>query len=219
VRRLFRRLCRYNNDGPWGNKSLESSCGPALLPISVKAPPISWFKRTILPALAGLTFLGMTGPTQAHGGGHGGGYGGHGGYYGGHYGGYYGGHYGGYGFGIGFYPGWYGGYYPGYPYGLYPGYGYPAFAPPVAAVAPSPVLATQPLIETPPLAPMPGPPQQPELLPLPRVPAQANDNKARIQVTIPADAMVWVEGEATTQTGAQRTFTSPELPSDKIYTY
>jgi len=161
----------------------------------------------------------MTGPTQAHGGGHGGGYGGHGGYYGGHYGGYYGGHYGGYGFGIGFYPGWYGGYYPGYPYGLYPGYGYPAFAPPVAAVAPSPVLATQPLIETPPLAPMPGPPQQPELLPLPRVPAQANDNKARIQVTIPADAMVWVEGEATTQTGAQRTFTSPELPSDKIYTY
>jgi uncharacterized protein (TIGR03000 family) len=41
----------------------------------------------------------------------------------------------------------------------------------------------------------------------------------RINVRVPADAEVWVEGTKTTQTGARRTFVSPPLDPDETYTY
>jgi uncharacterized protein (TIGR03000 family) len=38
-------------------------------------------------------------------------------------------------------------------------------------------------------------------------------------VRVPADAVVWFDGEATTPTGTEREFLTPELPSDRIYLY
>ena len=174
---------------------------------------VSAFLWTTLPALAGHGGGGGAG----HAGGYGGGHGGYGGY--GH-GGYGYGHYGyghGYGYGYGgFYPGiygyGYGGFYPGYSGyygGLYPDY----------AVAPSLYLST-------PLAPLaglavpagnlaPGPYPQP----LAQTQLQTPDNKAHVHVLLPANAVLWFEGQATSQTGAERDFISPELALDKTYTY
>jgi len=44
-------------------------------------------------------------------------------------------------------------------------------------------------------------------------------NRARLQVDVPANAQVWVSGERTAQTGAVRTFLSPQLTLGKTYLY
>jgi len=48
---------------------------------------------------------------------------------------------------------------------------------------------------------------------------QPTDNTARIHVLVPADAQVWVGGDLTTQTGSDRTFSSPAIQPGKAYTY
>lgn len=145
-----------------------------------------------------------------HGGGHGGGYHG-GGYHGGgggyhHGGGYYGGYRGyypyygsGFYFGVGGYPYYYGGGYygGGYGSGYYdPGYGYNTdyyYAPSAAGYPPQ------------------GPPQD-DAVPL-------TDADALFSVRVPASATIWVNGDKTSQTGAQREFITNGLTPGKSYTY
>jgi len=129
-----------------------------------------------------------------------GGHGGHaGGYHGGGYhgGGYYGGyhHSYGYGIGIGLYPAY------GYSYGYsYPRYSVaPAYYAPVVDPGASAIITRQSYSFS---------PQPP-----------APDNKAHIHVILPADAALWFEGAATTKTGLERDFVSPELDQDRTYTY
>jgi len=50
-------------------------------------------------------------------------------------------------------------------------------------------------------------------------PAEAGDNRARIHMTVPANATVWVQGYRTTQTGSEREFMSPPLTPGKDYSY
>jgi uncharacterized protein (TIGR03000 family) len=135
---------------------------------------------------------------QAQRGGHGGWGGYHGGYY---HGGYYYGpyhHYGygpyyGFGIGIGFY---------GYPYGAYaPYYGVYGYAPPTVVVSPPDGYASP----TPPSTTPQNPPQR--------------DNAAHLQLMVPENAEVWVDGAPTKQTGTVREFTSPPLELGKSYTY
>ena len=154
-------------------------------------------------------------------GGYGRGFGGYGGFgYGRGFGGYGGFGYGrgfgyggwgfGYGYGIGYYPGYYGYGYPIYAYsGVYPSYGYSGFYPSYSygSVYSSPVVSTVYLNSDPPVVTAPQP-----------QPAMPN-NKALIHVTVPADAQVWFEGQATTRTGTERDYYSPELPSDNPYAY
>jgi uncharacterized protein (TIGR03000 family) len=45
------------------------------------------------------------------------------------------------------------------------------------------------------------------------------DNRARIWLTVPADAQVWIGGDPTKQTGEYRHFVSPPLASGRSYTY
>jgi uncharacterized protein (TIGR03000 family) len=47
----------------------------------------------------------------------------------------------------------------------------------------------------------------------------AEDAPCTIVVTLPEDAKLYIEGEATTSTGPARTFVSPKLPSGKTYLY
>ncbi len=199
-----------------------------------------------LPALALAVVLFSAGPSYAQrhshggswGGGHGGwgrgGYGGYGHGYGGYgrgYGGYgrgYGGlGYGGLGFyGLGYGLGGYGlggyglGYgrgwgYGGYGYGGYGGYGYPSnysapmyydntyvYQPPVyvdGGVVPSSYQSLYP----------------------PNGTAQAptDPNRAYIRVHVPADAQVYFENTATTQSGPDRLFSTPPLDPNQNYSY
>jgi uncharacterized protein (TIGR03000 family) len=46
-----------------------------------------------------------------------------------------------------------------------------------------------------------------------------SDNRARIWLTVPADAQVWFDGEPTKQTGGLRQFVSPPLAPGRFYTY
>jgi uncharacterized protein (TIGR03000 family) len=50
-------------------------------------------------------------------------------------------------------------------------------------------------------------------------PALPADNRARIWLTVPADALVWFDGEQTKQTGEYRHFVSPPLAPGRSYTY
>lgn len=165
-------------------------------------------------ALAALVWPATTSYAAGRGGG-GGGHGG-GGYHGG-YGGYHGG-YGGYRGGYGFYPGigigigGYGGYGYGYGglgrYGAYSaGYGNAGLATAPAAVLPNPVVVA-PAAQG--LAPSSeeNPPTPPQLT-----------NTAQVHIFVPADAKVWVGGEATTPIGGERDFTSTELVPGKVYFY
>jgi len=143
------------------------------------------------------------------GGGRGGGY--HGGGYhgGGYYGGYRGGYYGGYGhygygrYGYGSYPyyggyGWRSGGYPYYGYSSYyqPGYVYDYSTPTYVYPDDSGVVTRGAGSYAP-----------------------ANDNSAMLHVRVPGNAQVWVEGEATRQSGPERDFVSPPLQPDKTYQY
>jgi uncharacterized protein (TIGR03000 family) len=136
------------------------------------------------------------------GGGWGGGWGGYrGGYYGG-YGGYgrYG--YGGYGY-RGFYPylglgGW------GYGYGS-PSYGYSNYYPSYVYDYGTPAYVY--------------PDDSGVVTRGAGSYAPPNDNTAMLHVSVPADAQVWIEGEATRQRGPQREFVSPALQPGKEYEY
>jgi uncharacterized protein (TIGR03000 family) len=47
----------------------------------------------------------------------------------------------------------------------------------------------------------------------------ANDTHAFIHVLVPANAEIWFEGDKTNQTGPERNFVSPALPTGKSFTY
>ena len=47
----------------------------------------------------------------------------------------------------------------------------------------------------------------------------AIDNAAMMEIRVPANAEVWVEGDKTSQTGAVRHFVSPTLQTGKTFTY
>jgi uncharacterized protein (TIGR03000 family) len=47
----------------------------------------------------------------------------------------------------------------------------------------------------------------------------ADDNKARLHVTLPADAELWLNGQRMHHTGAERDFITPPLKKDETYTY
>jgi uncharacterized protein (TIGR03000 family) len=182
-------------------------------------------------------WLGTVGPVNAApqrgGGGHGGGYHG-GGYHGGGYrgsgyhgGGYYGGGYYGRGYGWGSYSrgygwGWGGvalglGFYGGYPYYRGYGYGYPyyrGYGYGSAYVYPNTGYYSD---------------YGPNVNVVPYVPdatttqsgyyAPATDNRASIRIRLPANATLWVDGDPTQQTGAERTFVSPPLTPGTTYAY
>jgi uncharacterized protein (TIGR03000 family) len=182
--------------------------------------------RSTLPTIAALALLGspsITATTLAHGGG---GRGGHGGFaHHGHHGYRYGGFYPGFGVGLGFGYGYWG--YPYWPL-AYGGYGYPPAYPgyfaPGGVVA---VPAVKPQVVAPPGSPGGGLPVAQAAVPpatshapqetLP--PPLADDGAGRIRVRLPADAALWIDGEATAQKGAERTFETPELAPGKVYLY
>jgi len=47
----------------------------------------------------------------------------------------------------------------------------------------------------------------------------SSDNRGRIHVRLPADATLWVDGDATQQTGAERDFVTPPLEPGRSFTY
>ena len=154
----------------------------------------------LIPAVLGLASL-FAVATLADAAPRGGGGGGpRGGYYGGRgYGGgyYHGGYYYGPGIGIGI--------------GLYPyGYGY-GYYPPLAAVPaygyypPTVVVQGQPAVD--------APPQQPS-------PGEAAPKNAQIKVLLAdPNAKVWFDGNATTSTGTERLFHTPDLTPGTTSTY
>lgn len=146
------------------------------------------------------------------------GYAGYGGYRG--YGGYgyrgYGGYGRGYGYGYGgaFYPWYGGGYWPYYGYGGYGSYGsgpystynYYDYGTPSIV---TPVLPTStPLMTT-----------STEDYSYPPPSTEPTDNKAMVQVIVPADAKVWFDGTSTKQTGTDREFVTPKLTPGDNYSY
>jgi uncharacterized protein (TIGR03000 family) len=173
----------------------------------------------LLPALIA-SMLAVGGANAVHAQGHGGGAGhvaggghGYGGYgyrgYGGYgrgygYGGYgrygYGGWYGGWGWGFGLGLGLGYGYGYGYPY--YPYYGYPYPYPAYAAngYPPPPANGQAPV--------GPGMP-----------PVRNPDSEVVLSVRGPADAIVWINGEKTTQSGPRRDFVSSGLAPGRTYTF
>jgi uncharacterized protein (TIGR03000 family) len=50
-------------------------------------------------------------------------------------------------------------------------------------------------------------------------PPLPTDNRARVRVLLPADARLWVNGAAMTQTGPERTFTTPVLTPGEAHRY
>jgi len=164
-------------------------------------------------------------PRGGGGGGRGGGGGGRG-YSGGGYrggyggGGYRGGYgYGGYGRGYGYGYGW-GGFYPGFGIGYgygYPGYGYSDY-PVYNSYAPT--YYTTPMVYSSPAYVTPGVVNNADVTTQQSAyfnPAQAN--LATVEVRVPADATLWIEGAKTKQTGDDRIFESPPLEQGKTYTY
>lgn len=108
-------------------------------------------------------------------------------------------------------PGYYGGprYTEYYNYGY--GYGYFRFPSPVPGPLPPPTLSGQPRH-----------PNQPPSLPPGYVPTSEifkPEPVALLDVEVPADAEVWLEGKKTQQTGPMRKFVSPALVPDKDFEY
>jgi uncharacterized protein (TIGR03000 family) len=137
-------------------------------------------------------------------GGYRGGYGGYGGYRGG-YGGYRGGYDG--------YRGGYGGRYYGYGYGPDIGIGI-GFYPYAYDYGPTYINAQPPIIVASPAA----IPTVPADSPTPSASERA-DNRARLQILVPADAEVWFNGDPTTTRGEQREFTTPALTEGRDFHY
>ena len=152
------------------------------------------------------------------------------------------------GYGYGWYPGYGYGYPPFYPGWYAPPVAAPPAppAPPVAAppAPPAPLVAAPPApppVAAPPRPPVaaqrapqpPSPEPAPTPTPGPAVyapappagvqetppPPLAADSRGHLRVSLPADAVLWFDGEATDQTGAEREFTTPELDPGKTYTY
>ena len=174
----------------------------------------------------GLIVLGSgqaLGSGEGHGGGAGhvsaAGYGGrgYGGYGGRGYGGYgrygYGGWGFGYGFGLGLGVGYYGGY-PYYGYGGYPyDYGYPyPYGYPGYAASPPIVPPVGPVASASTASPVSG---NGIVIPIVKSP----DTDVALIVHTPADAVVWVNGVKTTQTGPRREFVSSGLTPGLSYTF
>jgi uncharacterized protein (TIGR03000 family) len=180
---------------------------------------MSRFKYPILLTMALAAFAWTASPLLARprgggGGGHGGGGGGRGGWSGGRGGGWGGGYrggyggygrnrggygWGGYGWG-GFYPYYglgYGSYYPDYGYGgySYPGYAYDYSSPTYVVPNASGVITRQSGSYSP------------------------TQNTAMIDLRVPSNAQVWVEGQPTRQTGPEREFVSPPLDPGSTYQY
>jgi uncharacterized protein (TIGR03000 family) len=132
-------------------------------------------------------------------------------------------------FGLGFYPGWYGGFYPWYGYdgwdypwsygrfrrgyapdyygytnGYAPSYSYDYGYAPDYTTYPAPALSY--------------PESSYPVIP-PADSSAAADNTVRINVRVPPDAEVWVEGQATRQAGPVREFASPPITPGRDYTY
>jgi len=175
------------------------------------------FRHKILsigaPLLASVAMLFTSGTSEAAGrGGGGGGRGGGGGYRGGYGGGYRGGYAGYRGYGYGGYRG-YGYGYRGYGYGgvgyygglgyYYPYYaGYPyTDAYPDYSASYSPAPAVYQSFYAAPAA------------------VTAPNNKALIDVNVPADAAIWIDGNPTKQTGASREYVTPALTPGQNYSY
>lgn len=184
-----------------------------------------------------LVWLGLSLPCVAHGGGgHGGGAGhalGHGGLpgsgfrggpgYRGFYGypGYYYGFPGLYGLGLGLGLGYgmgygygYGGYGLGYGYGYGPGYGYPSS--PYGGGCP--VYVNPGYGPTPPVAGQ-GAVAGASAAPVPGVPIRLTDADMLLSIRVPANAVVRINGEKTTQNGPRREFLSSGLSPGRTYTF
>lgn len=110
---------------------------------------------------------------------------------------------GGVGFGYGGYPGYYGGY-PGY-YGGYPGY----YGGSGVYVRPAYYRAYGPTYVQPAYVQPAGFVQ----------PAVAGPQPVYVNVQVPANAEVWIDGAKTSQTGPVRRFVSPPLTPGQAYTY
>jgi uncharacterized protein (TIGR03000 family) len=65
----------------------------------------------------------------------------------------------------------------------------------------------------------PAPPPEAPGTGLYRTVSRTADNKARLQVRVPADAKLWLNGRPTRSTGAEREFLSPELEVGTTYAY
>jgi uncharacterized protein (TIGR03000 family) len=182
-------------------------------------------RKILLSAMLGaVALIGLPSTSHAQRGGHGGGGGNHNSsYYGG--GGYHGGYYGGGYYGGGFYGrGYYGGgFYGGYGLGLglglsvgYPGYGYNySYGSPYygssyyyAPYSYSDVQSVPPTTSY----------YQPDVATTAPAPHE-NPNVVNLEVRVPENAALWVEGQATDPTGTTRHFYSPQLQPGQTYTY
>lgn len=90
------------------------------------------------------------------------------------------------------------------------------FVPTSVAVSPMTYVAFYPpLYST--RAPVAAPVASPPIVPLLEVPS--SQQEATIEVRAPADAVLRFDGHRTSQTGTQRTFTTPPLPAGQGYSY
>jgi uncharacterized protein (TIGR03000 family) len=172
------------------------------------------FALRIASLTTALLVLSVSAPAAHAGGGPGGGRGGYGGGRG-DYGGYRGG-----------YDGYRGGYYRGGRYGYYPGFGigigfysdpYLYDYAPTYVYGASPVIVASPATVVPSIASAPPDAAPSETTESP--PPAPTDDRARLQILVPADAEVWFNGSPTTQRGGQRVFESPVLTPGHDYQY
>jgi uncharacterized protein (TIGR03000 family) len=105
--------------------------------------------------------------------------------------------------GVGIGVGLYAPYYGSYVYPVAPGYAYSPYPAPVV-VSGAPAVAPQ--VAASPTAP-------------PSAEKPAPDDAAHLQLTVPANAEVWVDGSKMTQSGAVREVLTPKLNAGSRYTY
>jgi uncharacterized protein (TIGR03000 family) len=170
-----------------------------------------------VPAVAAAALLFAAGPSWAAG------HGAHGGHWGGGFhgaAGYHGGYHGAVGYHRGYYPGHYGSYYHryyprfyGYGLGLYPWYGYGVYPYSSYEYGYSPTVSSAYDVVTVPEN------VEPALAPPLEGTAVAPASTAQLNVSVPADAEVWVQGMKTSRTGTFRQFVSPPLEPGSNYTY
>jgi uncharacterized protein (TIGR03000 family) len=66
----------------------------------------------------------------------------------------------------------------------------------------------------------PAKPEKPEKIPVKPQEKKADlGNKASLIVLVPEDAKLYIDGQATSQTGSRRSFITPELPAGKAFYY